>query len=144
MAGVQWTMRTFTGLAILALAMSSALPAVAQQVEIEAKRSAPEREARVVPPPLHYETTRPPDADVYFPPGTRVEHDPAFFEPAAKTYQTATSSGRYGLSGWTSPNPPVGAAATNHKEINGWLSFGFSVTWDGPAPAPRTAPPPPR
>jgi len=59
--------------ALLALTV---LPAEAQQVKIETTRKPSEREARVVPPPLHYETSRPPDADVY-PRGTRVEHDPA-------------------------------------------------------------------
>jgi hypothetical protein len=116
-------------------------PAVdAQQVKIETTRKPSEREARIVPPPLHYETTRPPDADVY-PRGTRVEHDPAFIEPFAGSYQTSTGSGRYGLSGWTAPNPPIGAEATNWKEVNGWFALGFSVTWDGPparvAPAQR-------
>ena len=74
---------------------------------------------------------RPPDADFY-PRGTRVEHDPAFIEPFAGSYQTSTASGRYGLSGWTAPNPPVGAESTNWKEVNGWFALGFSVTWDGP------------
>jgi hypothetical protein len=138
-------MRTFIVLAILGMATFAALPVEAQQVEIEASRPAPEREARVVPPPLHYETTRPPDADVrYNRRGIDVEHDPAFLEPAARTYQTATSTGRYGLSGWTAPNPAVGPAATNFREVTGWLAIGFSVTWDGPPPVPRAAPRPPR
>jgi hypothetical protein len=125
---------------VLAVAMAPAAPADAQQVKIETTRKPTEREARIVPPPLHYETTRPPDADFY-PRGTRVEHDPAFIEPFAGSYQNSTGSGRYGLSGWTAPNPPVGAEATNWKEVNGWFALGFSVTWDGPpargAPAQR-------
>lgn len=138
-------MRTFIALAIFGMATVAALPVEAQQVEIEATRPPSEREARVIPPPLLYETSRPPDADVrYNRRGIDVEHDPAFLEPAAKTYQTATSSGRYGLSGWTAPNPAVGAEATNRREVTGWFAFGFSVTWDGPAPAPRTAPRAPR
>ena len=116
--------------ALLALTV---LPAEAQQVKIETTRKPSEREARVVPPPLHYETSRPPDADVY-PRGTRVEHDPAFIEPFAGSYQTTTGSGRYGLSGWTAPNPPIGSEATLWKEVNGWFAVGFSVTWDGPPP----------
>jgi len=126
--------------ALLALVVVPALPADAQQVKIETTRKPSEREARIVPPPLHYETSRPPDADFY-PRGTRVEHDPAFIEPFAGSYQTSTGSGRYGLSGWTAPNPPIGAEATNWKEVNGWFALGFSVTWDGPtarvAPAQR-------
>ena len=121
--------------ALLTLVMVPALPAHAQQVKIETTRKPSEREARIVPPPLHYETTQPPDAGVY--PGagargTKVEHDPAFIEPFAGSYQTATGSGRYGLSGWTAPNPPIGSESTNWREVNGWFALGFSVTWDGP------------
>jgi len=116
---------------LLALVVGPALPADAQQIKIETAPKPTEKEARIVPPPLHYETTRPPDADAY-PRGTRVEHDPAFIEPFAGSYQTSTGSGRYGLSGWTAPNPPVGAEGTLWKEVNGWFALGFSVTWDGP------------
>jgi hypothetical protein len=118
-------------IAIVAVLLAlAALPAEAQ-VKIETTRKPAEREARIVPPPLHYETSRPPDADVY-PRGTRVEHDPAFIEPFAGSYQTPTGSGRYGLSGWTAPNPPIGSEATKWREVNGWFALGFSVTWDGP------------
>ena len=117
---------------LLAVIVAPAPPAEAQQVKIETTRKAPERELpRVVPPPLHYETSRPPDADLY-PRGTKVEHDPAFIEPFAGSYQTTRGSGRFGLSGWTAPNPPIGSEATNWKEVNGWFALGFSVTWDGP------------
>ena len=116
---------------LLAVVVAPAPPADAQQVKIETTRKPAEREARIVPPPLHYETSRPPDADVY-PRGTKVEHDPAFIEPFAGSYQTTTGSGRFGLSGWTAPNPPIGSEATNWKEVNGWFALGFSVTWDGP------------
>src|SRR5256885_4859992 len=71
--------------------------AEAKGVKIERGRKPWEREARIVPPPLHYETSRPPDADVY-PRGTKVEHDPAFIEPFAGSYQTTKGSGRFGLS----------------------------------------------
>ena len=110
---------------VAALLALIALPAEAQQVKIETTRKPSEREARVVPPPLHYETSRPPDADVY-PRGTRVEHDPAFIEPFAGSYQTTKGSGRYGLSGWTAPNPPIGPEATLWKEVNGWF-LPFSI-----------------
>src|SRR5947207_3055682 len=116
--------------ALLALTALPVPGADAQQVKIETSRKS-EREARVVPPPLHYQTSQPPDADFY-PRGTRVEHDPAFIEPFAGSYQTPTGSGRYGLSGWTAPNPPIGAEATKWKEVNGWFALGFSVAWDGP------------
>jgi hypothetical protein len=125
--------------AVMVLAAGSA----DAQVRIESSRPPEKRpEARIIPPPLHYEQTRPRDADFY-PYGTKVEHDPAFIEPFAGTYQTATGSGRYGLSGWTAPNAPIGSEATLWRQTNGWFALGFSVTWDGPparrAPAQRPA-----
>jgi hypothetical protein len=116
---------------LLAVVMVPAPPADAQQVKIETTTKPAEREARIVPPPLLYEVTRPPDGE-FFPRGTQVEHDPAFIEPFAGSYQTATGSGRFGLSGWTAPNSPIGSESTNWREVNGWFALGFSVTWDGP------------
>jgi hypothetical protein len=138
-------MRILAALGVVAMVVLAAASADAQ-VRIERTPSPPKEEkrpqARIVPPPLHYEQTRPRDADFY-PYGTRVEHDPAFIEPFAGTYQTATSSGRYGLSGWTAPNPPIGSEATLWRQTHGWFALGFSVTWDGPparpAPAQRPA-----
>lgn len=114
-----------------------------QQPGVQIRSTAPvpaERPARVVAPPLHYETTRPPDADYYVHGGTKVEHDPAFIEPLAARYETASGSGQYGLSGWTSPNAPIGSEATLAREVSGWFALGFSITWDGP-PAPKSRPP---
>lgn len=132
-------MRIPTAIAILGLGVLLAAPATAQQVEIQAAPPPTPPEARVVPPPLHYETTRPTDADNY-PEGTRVGHDPAFIEPMAGAYETATGSGRAGLSGWTAPNTPVGAAIAGYREVSGWFALGFTVTWDGPPPAPAKRP----
>ena len=129
--------------ALLLLVVGQVPGADAQQVKIETTRKPSEREARIVPPPLHYQQTRTPDADVY-PRGTRVEHDPAFIEPFAGSYQTPTTSGRFGLSGWTAPNAPVGSEATLWRQTNGWFALGFSVTWDGPPARPAAAPRPPR
>ena len=138
-------MRLLAALGVAGLVALAAASADAQ-VRIETVRPQQEQrppEARVVPPPLHYEQTRPRDADFY-PYGTRVEHDPAFIEPFAGSYQTATGSGRFGLSGWTAPNPPVGSESTLWRQTNGWFALGFSVTWDGPparpVPAQRPAP----
>ena len=127
-------MRIFFG--IIGMTLLATLPAVAQQVDIEASRQVPEPEVRVLPPPLHDQTTRPlPDAEVYPQRGAHVDHDPAFIEPFTRTYQTPTSTGRVGLSGWTAPNPPVGSPAREWRENTGWFALGFSVTWDGPPPA---------
>jgi len=135
---------------VLALAVAGmvtfAVAAAEAQVKIETARpQAPSKapEARIVPPPLHYEQTRPRDNEFY-PYGTRVEHDPAFIEPFAGSYQTSTTSGRFGLSGWTAPNAPVGSEATLWRQTNGWFALGFSVTWDGPPARPAAAPRPAR
>jgi hypothetical protein len=134
-------MRTIV-LALVALGCFATLPAAAQQVEIEAKTPTVERPARVVAPPLHYETSRPPDADVYNYGGTKVEHDPAFIEPLAGTYETTNGSGRVGLSGWTAPNQPVGSPVSGWRDVSGWFAIGFSVTWGGPPAAPAAKPRP--
>jgi hypothetical protein len=133
-------MRIAVMLLALVLALGSALPVAAQQpvarqpLGVEVTRPPAERPARVVPPPLHYQTTRPPDTDFHLY-GTKVEHDPAFIEPLAGDYETATGSGRVGLSGWTAPNTPVAGSAANWGEVNGWFALGFSVTWGGPPAA---------
>jgi len=144
-------MRTAMAVLIAGFGVLIALPAAAQGVVPQAPQPQPPgvqiksepapvpREARVVPPPLHYETTRPPDNDFY-PEGTKVEHDPAFIEPLAARYETATGSGRYGFSGWTAPNAPIGSESTLKREVSGWFALGFSITWDGP-PAPKSRPP---
>jgi hypothetical protein len=146
-------MTAIRALLIAAVALLVAMPVVAAaqgvvpqaggkgEVRIESRAGTPaEREARVVAPPLHYETTRPPDADVYpYPQGVKVEHDPAFIEPLAGRYETTSGSGRFGLSGWTSPNPPVGSPVSGWRDVSGWFALGFSVTWDGP-PAPKARP----
>ena len=147
-------MRLLVAVLVLGVAALGALPADAQQgatpqapappsgVQIQTAPPPADRDARVVAPPLHYETTRPPDSDFYPPAGPRVEHDPAFIEPLASRYETRTQSGRVGFSGWVSPNMPVGSPQGNQwKDVTGFFALGFSVTWDGPPPAPRTRPP---
>lgn len=120
-----------TVLAVLLIGALAA-PAFAQQVKITAPPPPRERERGVISPGLHYETTRPPDAD-YYPQAPRVEHDPAFIAPVSVETETPTSTGRAGLSGWTSPNTPTGpTVAGAHNEVTGWFALGLSVTWGGP------------
>jgi hypothetical protein len=133
-------MRAFISVLITGLGLLIAVPVSAQQVEIESKGAPVERPARVVAPPLHYETTRPPDTD-YYPQGTKVEHDPAFIEPFASQYENAEGSGRIGLSGWTAPNTPVGSPSGGWAYNTGWFALGFSVTWGGPPAAPKAVRP---
>lgn len=117
-----------TGLA--GSALLAVMPAAAQQVGMVT--SPPPQEFEVIPPGMHYERTRPTDADFYPPPGPRVDYDPAFIEPLAAKWETATSTGRVGLAGWTSPNTPVGSPQTGNRDVAGWFALGFAITWDGP------------
>jgi hypothetical protein len=123
-------------LAGLAAAAGVVVPASAQQVEIKAQPPARERMPEIIPPGLYNEVTKPRESDFY-PDGPKVEHDPAFIEPFSATYQTPTMTGRYGLSGWTAPNTPVGSTAAGTRQDSGWFAIGFSITWDGPPPARR-------
>lgn len=107
----------------------------AQRVDIETRPPAAQRGVDVVPPGLHEQVTRPPDADFY-PEGPRVQHDPAFVEPLAAD----TGTGRVGLSAWTAPQTPAGPGVSGHRDVSGWLAIGFSVTWGAP-PAPPKRPP---
>jgi hypothetical protein len=129
-------MRGYVVLVLAALALV-ATPAVAQ-VKIET-RPTPRQAPEIVPPGLHYDQTRPPDANYYAEP-PRVEHDPAFIEPFTSDYETPTSSGTVGLSGWTSPATPVGPTSTAYREVPGWLAIGLTFTWGGPPPTRRPAP----
>ena len=93
-------------LAAIGVATVVTLGAVAADAQVQIETTRPQQEVpqppaepRIVPPPLHYEQTRPRDAD-YYPYGTRVEHDPAFIEPFAASYQTATGSGRHRAGRW--------------------------------------------
>ena len=123
-------MRHLTTSLILGAVLTIATPAAAQ-VEIETRPEPLAPDARVVPPPLHYESTRPPDAD-FHQGGALVEHDPAFIAPFAWRYATPDRSGRFGLSGWTAPNTPIGPVLSVFREVTGYLAFGLSITWDAP------------
>jgi hypothetical protein len=119
------------------LAMLGAGVAQAQDVKMAAPQPEGHREPRVITPGLLYET-KPGDERRY--PGTNaVPYDPAFIEPLSRAVETPRSTGRMGLSGWTSPQTPVGPSGAGMRENNGWLGFGFSRTWGGPPPQPGRA-----
>jgi hypothetical protein len=131
-------MKTRVLLTMAILAALGLRPAWAQNVKITTPESM--REPRVVTPGLLYEK-RPSD-DLYYlgiPPS--VPYDPAFVEPIVLQVETQDTTRRIGLSGWSSPNPPVGSSGTGRSEINGWLGFGVSWTWGGPPPARRSGAP---
>ena len=91
------------------------------QVEIETKG----RQPSILAPGLLNEHSRPTDGEWYLP-GPKVDHDPAFIEP----FTMETSTGRFGLSGWTAPTTPVGAQ--DEEQTPGYLAFGLTFTWGGP------------
>ena len=123
---------------MVALLTLAASPVFAQQVDIKAAPpEGQEHRPEIVPPGLHYEITRPDDADFY-PDGPRVRHDPAFIEPFVAKVETPNGTGEVGLSGWTAPAPPVGPSVIR-REVNGWLSFGLSFVWGGPPTPPKRA-----
>jgi hypothetical protein len=147
-------MRISDSLIVAALGLLVAAPAAAQgvvpqagggngDVQIKSTTVTPtERgETRVVPPPMLDETTRPRDVDFYSTPNAvKVETDPAFIEPVAVHYETPSGSGRFGLSGWTAPNTPVGSPVSGWRDVSGWFVLGFSLTWDGPPAPPKPRP----
>jgi hypothetical protein len=115
-------------------------PAVVSAQNVKITTPGPMREPRIVTPGLLYE--RRTSEDLYYlgiPPS--VPYDPAFVQPFVLQVETQDTTGRIGLSGWTSPNPPIGSSGTGWPEINGWLSFGLAWTWGGPPPARRSGAP---
>jgi hypothetical protein len=114
---------------VVGLMVLSALPALAQQVEIRVTPPERETERGIIAPGDHYEATRPSDSEFY-PEGTRVRHDPTFIAPLSRK----TETGRVGFAGWTAPNTPVGTRQLGHREVPGWFAFGIAVEWGGPPP----------
>jgi hypothetical protein len=95
----------------------------------------------IVPPgPATREATRPREADFYRE-DVRVRHEPAFIEP----FVGRTEAGNeIGLSGWTTPNPPVGSLASQgYQQSNGSFSLGLTFLFAYPPKAvihPASAP----
>jgi hypothetical protein len=125
-------MRKTVTVAIGLLAVLAAT-AQAQDVKMAAPQPQPQREPRVISPGLLYETK--PSDELHYPGTNAVPYDPAFIEPLSRKVETPRTTGRMGLSGWTSPQTPVGPSGAGMRENNGWLGFGFSRTWGGPPPA---------
>jgi hypothetical protein len=115
--------------AVMVLAMLGPSLSLAQDIRIE-ERPRPEAPQGESSGPSRHDASTPPAAGV--PP--RVDHAPAFIEPFVGTYETPTTTGQFGLSGWTAPNPMVGPP---YREVTGWFSLGFTVTW-GPKPPYRS------
>lgn len=113
----------------------------AEEVRIESRpEAAPDRERIMVPGP-DPAPDRPVDHNIHpGGPGPMVRHEPAFFAALSRR----TEGGRYGLSGWTAPNTPVGPSGSGYRDDPGWFAMGFTLTWDGPPPAPGRRPVPAR
>jgi hypothetical protein len=125
---------------LLTMAILAALgltPAWAQGVKITTPEEM--REPRVTTPGLLYEK-RPSDELYYLGIPPSVPYDPAFVQPFVVQIESKDTTGLVGLSGWTSPTPPVGSSGTGRYENNGLLGFGLSWTWGGPPPKRPGAP----
>ena len=116
---------------VVILALAGTAPA---QSDVE-MRTAPQQGPRfeIVPPgPATREVTKPREADFYRD-DVRVRHEPAFIEPL--TGRTKGGN-EFGLSGWTSPNPPVGSLASQgYQQTNGWFALGITFLFDYPPKA---------
>jgi len=117
----------FATVAALTLAFA---PTFAQDASIGVKAPSPQRATL---PSLQYEATQPSD-DNYPLGSVRILYDPAFFTQFSVPIETPTSTGRVGLAGWSTPNPPLGGSDGGFREVNGWLGFGLAVSWGGPPP----------
>lgn len=89
-------------------------------------------------PPARDAVRHPREADVY-PGGPDVFYDPAFIRELSVPVEYAESTGRAGISAWIAPGTPVGGTATGQREVNGWPSIGWSITWNGPSPLKRAS-----
>jgi hypothetical protein len=101
-------------LAIVTL-LGAAPAAFPQPLELKAPPSAPEK----APPPRSLER----DIRPMQPP---VPQEPAYVPGLSGETEHGT---RYGVSGWTAPNPPVGSRGAANPESSGSAGFGFSVEW---------------
>jgi len=125
---------------VMALTIGSAF---AQQIEIEAPTPERPRPPLIVPPGDYFQMAHPSDSN-YYPNWPPVNFDPAFVEPLSQKFETPTSTGRFGLSGWVSPATPIGAEQTGWRRDPGWFALGFTIEWGGPPPTPPAKRPPSR
>ncbi len=110
------TNRFVVTMLILAAALGSGLPALAQPLEMKNPPLKPERPA----PPL-------PDRDLR-PSQPAVPHKPGFIPGLSKS----TGTGRMGAAGWTAPSVPSGSRGAADPESSGAAGVGFAVEWGGP------------
>lgn len=121
-------------LAGVALGIALVAPAFAQgPVEIS-KSAAPSQTKQfeiVAPGPAARDVSRVPEANFYRD-DQRVPYDPAFISPLTGTTKGGT---KYGASGWTAPQTPVGSLGSQiYQQNSGWFGFGITFIWDSPPP----------
>jgi hypothetical protein len=104
----------------------------AQQVEIQAPTTIPQRGPEIITPGGPDQGTHIPDAERN-PDAPAVPHEPAFVGPLSVPTQSRNATGRYGAAGWTSPNPPAGPMQL-WRDHPGWFSLGLAIEWGGPPP----------
>jgi hypothetical protein len=107
--------RWIAGRALALVLTATTATAIAQPLEL--KTPAPESEKPSPPRPLER------DIRPMQPP---VPQQPAYVPGLSDETDSGT---RYGLSGWTAPNPPVGSRGAANPESSGAAGFGFSVEW---------------
>jgi hypothetical protein len=129
-------------LALSALALGAMLwapaPARGQSgVEIDTTTPAPFRLEIEPQSPATREVTRPREADLYEE-DVRLRYEPAFIEPFVHTTEGGL---KFGLSGWTSPETPVGSSVSRTPNAtSGWFALGLTFIWDSPVPASAARP----
>src|SRR3989442_3630575 len=130
-------MRRAPVLATVAALTLGFAPAFAQDASIGVKAPSPQRATL---PSLQYEATQPSD-DNYPLGSVRILYDPAFFTQFSVPIETPTSTGRVGLAGWSTPNPPLGGSDGGFREGNRRPGVGLAPCRGGPPP-PKGPPPP--
>src|SRR2546428_7387625 len=123
-------MKRLAVLATVAAVTLAFAPTFAQDASIGVKAPSPQRATL---PSLQYEATQPSD-DNYPLGSVRILYDPAFFTQFSVPIETPTSTGRVGLAGWSTPNPPLGGSDGGVRGGNGWAGFRVGVGWGGPPP----------
>lgn len=131
--------RSALGIGAAALLLGTA--AAAQDVRIESRPETEGGAERIMVPGPDPVPDRPVDHNIHpAAPGPMVRHEPAFFADLSRK----TEGGRFGVSGWTAPNTPVGPGGSGYRDDPGWFAMGLTFTWDGPPPTPARRPVPAR
>src|SRR2546427_2368142 len=123
-------MKRLAVLATVAAVTLAFAPTFAQDASIGVKAPSPQRATL---PSLQYEATQPSD-DNYPLGSVRILYDPAFFTQFSVPIETPTSTGRVGLAGWSTPNPPLGGTDGGVTEVHRWPGFRAASGLGGPPP----------